>query len=104
MDGQPLRFKAAFEVVPEIDVSGYDVVRVAKPDAALTDEEYEAELNRVLESHATVEPVEEDRPLADGDWAEIQFTRRDQGAGADSDRRGRSSRLRSRSRSPARTC
>ena len=30
-------------------------------------------MTRVLDSHATVEPVEEDRPLVDGDWAEIQF-------------------------------
>ena len=72
-DGQPLRFKAAFEVLPEIDVTGYDTVRVEKPDVALTDDEYEAELNRVLESHATVEPVEEDRAIGDGDWAEIEF-------------------------------
>jgi trigger factor len=73
LDGQPLKFKAAFEVAPEIDITGYDSVRVSKPEAALTDEEYEAELSRVLESHATVEPVEEDRALVDGDWAEIQF-------------------------------
>src|SRR5882757_4129604 len=72
-DGQPLKFKAAFEVAPEIDITGYDSVRVAKPDAALTGDEYAAELNRVLDSHATVEPVEEDRALVDGDWAEIQF-------------------------------
>jgi trigger factor len=72
-DGQPLKFKAAFEVAPEIDLAGYDSVAVAKPDAALTDEEYGAELDRVLDSHSTVEPVEEDRALADGDWAEIQF-------------------------------
>jgi trigger factor len=72
-DGQPLKFKAAFEVGPEIDITGYDSVRVTKPDAALTDDEYAAELNRVLDSHATVEPVEEDRTLVDGDWAEIQF-------------------------------
>jgi trigger factor len=72
-DGQPLKFKAAFEVAPEIDITGYDSVRVSKPDAALTDDEYTAELNRVLDSHATVEPVEEDRALTDGDWAEIQF-------------------------------
>jgi trigger factor len=72
-DGQPLRFKAAFEVAPEIDITGYDSARVAKPDAALTDDEYAAELSRVLDSHATVEPVEEDRALVDGDWAEIQF-------------------------------
>ena len=39
----------------------------------LTSDEFEAELNRVLDSHATVEPVDEDRALVDGDWAEIQF-------------------------------
>ena len=73
LDGQPLKFKAAFEVAPEIDITGYDSVRVSKPDTALTDDEYAAELSRVLDSHATVEPVEEDRALVDGDWAEIQF-------------------------------
>lgn len=74
MDGQPLRFKAAFEVMPEIDLAGYETVRVQRPDTGLTEDEFEAELNRVLESHATVEPVEEDRVLADGDWADITFT------------------------------
>ena len=72
-DGQPLKFKAAFEVAPEFDIAGYDSVRVTKPETALTDEEYEGELARVLDGHATVEPVEEDRPLVDGDWAEIEF-------------------------------
>ena len=60
-------------MAPEIDVTGYDSVKVEKPPVELTDEEYEAELARVLDSQATVEPVEEDRPLVDGDWAEIQF-------------------------------
>jgi trigger factor len=72
-DGEPLRFKAAFEVLPEFDVAGYETVKVERPKTELTDEEFESELLRVLESHATVEPVEEDRALADGDWAEIQF-------------------------------
>jgi trigger factor len=72
-DGQPLKFKAAFEVAPVFDVAGYDSVHVAKPEAALTNDEYDAELNRVLDSHATVEPVDEDRALVDGDWAEIEF-------------------------------
>lgn len=72
-DGQPLKFKAAFEVAPDIDISGYDSVHVSKPDAVLTNDEFDAELNRVLDSHSTVEPVEEDRALVDGDWAEIQF-------------------------------
>ena len=72
-DGEPLRFKAAFEVMPEFDVAGYNMVRVEKPEVALTDEEFESELDRALESQATVEPVEEDRALVEGDWAEIQF-------------------------------
>jgi len=72
-DGQPLKFKAAFEIAPVIDITGYDSVHVAKPDATLTSQEFDAERDRVLDSHATVEPMEEDRALAEGDWAEIQF-------------------------------
>jgi len=72
-DGEPLKFKAAFEIAPVFTVDGYDSVKIARPDVALTDDEYQAELSRVLDSHATVEPVEEDRALVDGDWAEIQF-------------------------------
>ena len=72
-DGQPLRFKAAFEVLPEFDVAGYETVRVEKPQTDLTEEEFEAELGYVLESQAVVETVEEERALAEGDWAEIQF-------------------------------
>lgn len=72
-DGEPLKFKAAFEVAPVINVEGYESVRIERPDVALTDDEYQAELSRVLDSHATVEAVDEDRPLVDGDWAEIQF-------------------------------
>lgn len=73
VDGQPLQFKAAFETKPEIDVTGYELIEIVRPETALTDAEYAAELARVMDQHATVEPVDEDRPLVDGDWAEIQF-------------------------------
>ena len=73
-DGAPLQFKAAFEIAPEIDLSGYDSVSVERPSVELTDAEYKAELDRMLDQHGTVETIEEERPLADGDWAEIQFT------------------------------
>jgi trigger factor len=72
-DGQPLTFKAAFEVLPEISIEGYQQVRVEKPDTSLTDEEFNAELDRVRDSRSTMEPVTEDRALADGDWAQISF-------------------------------
>ena len=74
VEGQPLRFKATFEVGPQFDIAGYETVTVKRPDAALTEGEFEAELENVLDHHATVETIEEDRPLADGDWADISFT------------------------------
>jgi len=72
-DGQPLKFKAVFEVLPEFSVEGYEQIKVAKPDTALTEVEFNAELDRVRDSRATMEPVTEDRPLVIGDWAQISF-------------------------------
>ncbi len=72
-DEQPLRFRAQFEVAPVIDVTGYDTATVERPSIQLEDAEYDAEMERLLDAHATIETVEEDRPLQDGDWAEISF-------------------------------
>jgi trigger factor len=73
-DGKPLRFKAAFEVLPEFSIDGYQDVKVEKPSAELTDAEVDAELARIRDSRSTMEPVTEERPLADGDFAQISFT------------------------------
>lgn len=73
-EGQPLKFKAAFEVLPELDITGYDTVKVEKPNVEVTEEEYQSELDRTLDSQATIEPVTEDRTLTTGDLAEISFT------------------------------
>lgn len=72
-EGAPLKFKATFEVLPEINIDGYDAIKVERPNAALEEGEFESELANVLDHHATVEPVEDDRALVDGDWAEIGF-------------------------------
>ncbi len=72
-DGQPIECKAAFEVLPTFSVEGYQDVRIAKPETALTEEEYQSELERVRDSRAAMEPVIEDRALVDGDWAQITF-------------------------------
>ncbi len=74
VDGEPMRFQAAFESLPVIDVTGYDEARIERPDTNLSEAEFEAELNQIRESHAAMEPVEEDRPLMDGDFALIGFT------------------------------
>jgi trigger factor len=73
-DGKPLRFKAAFEVLPDFSIDGYKDVKVEKPSTVLTGAEVDAELARIRDSRSTMEPVTEDRPLADGDFAQITFT------------------------------
>jgi len=73
-EGQPLRFKAVFEVMPEFSVDGYQDVKVEKPESELTDAEFDAELERLRDAHSTMEPVTADRGLEDGDWAQISFT------------------------------
>jgi trigger factor len=73
-EGKPLRFKAAFEVLPDFSIDGYQEVKVEKPSAELTDAEVDAELARIRDSRSTMEPVTEERPLADGDFAQISFT------------------------------
>ena len=72
-DGKPLWFKAEFEVMPEFSIEGYQDVKVEKPSAAFSDEDFAAEVERVRDSRSTMEPVEEERSLADGDWAQITF-------------------------------
>jgi len=72
-DGKPLHVKAVFEFVPEFAIEGYQAVTVEKPPVDVTEEEYQSELEQLRESRSTIEPVEEDRALVDGDWAQITY-------------------------------
>jgi len=69
-EGEPLRFKASFEVLPEIQVEGYKELRANKPVIVVTDEEVEQALNHLREQHATFAAIE-GRALADGDFAQV---------------------------------
>src|SRR5580700_8871435 len=68
-DGEPLRFKASFEIMPEIKVEGYKELRTDHPEIVVKDEEVEDALNNVREQHATYSSVE-GRSLAEGDFAQ----------------------------------
>ena len=72
-DGQPRHVKAVFEFIPEFSIEGYQSVTVEKPSVEITEEEFQQELEQLRESRSTIEPVEEDRALVDGDWAQITY-------------------------------
>jgi len=71
-EGEPLRFKASFEIMPEIQVSGYEELRAEKADTTVSDQEVEQALSRLREQHATYSAVD-DRELRDGDFAQVSL-------------------------------
>lgn len=72
-EGEPLRFKASFEILPPFQLAPYEDLRVSTMDANVTDEEVETALNNLRQQQATFTAVEDDRPLADGDFAVVSF-------------------------------
>ena len=71
--GEPLTFKANFEVLPKFRVAAYDDIRIERFPTEVTEGEVERALNNLQQQHATYNPVEEERPLADGDFAVVGF-------------------------------
>lgn len=71
-DGEPLKFKASFEVLPEIKVEGYRDLRADKPEINVTDAEVDEALASVREQHATFSTIE-GRVLQDGDFAQVSL-------------------------------
>jgi len=71
-EGQPIRFKATFEVMPEIKVSGYKGLKADKQEVKVTDEEVQEALRQLQERQASYEAVE-DRELTDGDFGLVSF-------------------------------
>jgi trigger factor len=71
-EGEPLTFKASFEVLPEIKVEGYKELRAEHPQIDVKDEEVEEALGNIREQHATFTSVE-GRQLQDGDFAQASM-------------------------------
>ena len=71
-DGEPLTFKASFEVMPTIRVEDYKELRADKQDISVTDEEVEQSLKNLQEQRATFTPIE-GSPLGDGDFAQVSL-------------------------------
>ena len=71
--GEPLTFKASFEVLPDFKVAAYDDIHIERLPTEVTEEEVERALNNLQQRQATYSPVEEERPLADGDFAVVGF-------------------------------
>ncbi len=69
--GSPLAFSIEIGIVPPARLGDYRGLDVPKPDTAADAEEVQAELDRLRESHASLDNVE--RAAADGDFVVMDF-------------------------------
>jgi trigger factor len=69
-EGEPLRFKAEFEVFPQIELGEYHEVEVEYHEPEVTDEDVEKRLNEIRDQKAEFVNVDP-RPLENGDHAVV---------------------------------
>jgi trigger factor len=69
-EGEPLRFKAEFEVAPEIELKDYRGVTVHYSEPRIGDEDIAQRLEEIREQESQFVNVEP-RPLVDGDYAVV---------------------------------
>jgi len=70
--GEPLRFKAEFEVFPQIELKEYQNLDVPYKDPQVTDEDVAKRLEEIRDQKADYSNVDP-RPIADGDYAVISI-------------------------------
>ncbi|MGC2743731.1 MAG: trigger factor [Candidatus Angelobacter sp.] len=74
--GEPIKFKAAFEVLPEFDLGDYKAIKVEKPDVTITDEQIDHEIKLLQEKQASFDPVDEERGAENGEFVQVSFEAR----------------------------
>ncbi|HEY6263900.1 MAG TPA: trigger factor [Candidatus Acidoferrum sp.] len=79
-EGQPLKFRAVFEVLPEFELGNYKSLELEMPALDITDEEVTKALEDMRERAATFAPVE-GRAIQDGDFAQIKLLGTPEGGG-----------------------
>lgn len=71
-EGQPLKFRASFEVLPEFALGNYRELEIEMPEMNITDESVNNTLAEMQQRAATFAPVE-GRPVQDDDFVQIKL-------------------------------
>jgi trigger factor len=79
-EGQPLKFRAVFEVLPEFELAGYKGLSLEMPTMDITDEDVAKALEETRERASTFAPVE-GRTVQDGDFAQVKLVGTPDGGG-----------------------
>src|SRR5260370_10991614 len=79
-EGQPLKFRAVFEVLPEFELGNYKGLELEMPTMDITGEDVTKTLEEMRERAATFAPVE-GRAIEDGDFAQVKLLGTPRGGG-----------------------
>ncbi len=79
-EGEPLKFRATFEVLPEFTLANYRNLEIEMPEIAITDESVAKTLAEMQQRAATFAPVE-GRAVQDGDFVQVKLLGTPEGAG-----------------------
>jgi|SRR5579884_883302 len=79
-EGQPLKFRAVFEVLPEFELKEYKNLEIEMPAMEITDEDVDKTIEEMRERAATFAPVE-GRAAQDGDFVQLKLAGTPQGGG-----------------------
>jgi trigger factor len=79
-EGQPVKFRASFEVLPEFSLANYKSLEIEMPDMSITDDTLAKTLEEMRERAATFTPVE-GRVVQDGDFVQVKLHGTPEGEG-----------------------
>jgi trigger factor len=79
-DGQPLKFRAVFEVLPEFELGNYKDLQLEMPVMDVVDEDVTKTLEDMRERAAAFAPTE-GRAVQDGDFVQLKLTGTPEGEG-----------------------
>ena len=79
-EGQPVKFRAVFEVMPEFELGSYKGLELEMPTMDITDEDIAKALEEMRERAAAFAPVE-GRAIQDGDFAQVKLLGTPEGGG-----------------------
>jgi len=71
--GEPFTYSVLMDIEPEINVPNFREFELVRPKVEVTDEEVEEQLEALRRQFGSVEVVEEQRPLQEGDIAIIDY-------------------------------
>jgi trigger factor len=79
-EGQPLKFRAVFEVLPEFELANYKDLDLEMPAMDVTDDDVTKEIESMRERAAAFAPVE-GRPAENGDYVQLKIMGTPEGGG-----------------------